>query len=252
VILIYSGALLLNDYCDRAEDLADRPNRPIPSGAASPRTVLLVAVLLHLLGPALAMTAGWAAGAAALLLSAAAALYDLAAKRHLLAGPVVMGLCRAGSVAVGAVAAAGTELPAPVLPALLTAFLYTLAITVVAARETRAGSPGTVLALPPTALAVGLGAGLYLLPALNLQALCLLPIALALVFVMLGARRVAAGTLPTPPFIGRMIREMILIQGAWCLLGLWGEGRGALVLAGALVILLRLSAGFAGKKFYGS
>lgn len=48
--LLYVGGMVLNDVCDAKIDAAERPQRPIPSGAASRRAALTLAVLLLALG----------------------------------------------------------------------------------------------------------------------------------------------------------------------------------------------------------
>ncbi|KKL67904.1 hypothetical protein LCGC14_2130300, partial [marine sediment metagenome] len=56
-LLFYAAGLIQNDYFDLAEDRRDRPDRPLPSGRVRPRTAIIVAVglmLLGLLGAALA------------------------------------------------------------------------------------------------------------------------------------------------------------------------------------------------------
>src|SRR6266567_8976267 len=47
-LCFYCHGLLLNDLADLAEDRRDRPNRPLPSGAASPGAVRMVCAVLAL------------------------------------------------------------------------------------------------------------------------------------------------------------------------------------------------------------
>ena len=49
-VCFYAAGLLDNDLADLAEDRAERPARPLPSGAASPRAVRGAAGLLTVLG----------------------------------------------------------------------------------------------------------------------------------------------------------------------------------------------------------
>ena len=42
-LLLYAAGLLWNDYFDFAEDLRDRPDRPLPSGRVHPRIAGVVA-----------------------------------------------------------------------------------------------------------------------------------------------------------------------------------------------------------------
>src|SRR6516225_6836668 len=47
-LCLYCHGLLVNDLADLAEDRRERPSRPLPSGAANVRTVLVVAIVLAL------------------------------------------------------------------------------------------------------------------------------------------------------------------------------------------------------------
>src|SRR6187402_3064887 len=57
-ICLYAAGLLDNDLADLREDRAERPQRPLPSGAANPRTVALAAAVLTGLGVLLAAMLG--------------------------------------------------------------------------------------------------------------------------------------------------------------------------------------------------
>jgi 4-hydroxybenzoate polyprenyltransferase len=108
---VYTGALALNDWADRAHDAATRPERPLPSGAVPAGAALALGLALVAGGVALAFAAGpaggWILGAVAVL----AVAYDLAARGPLV-GPLLLALCRAGNltagIALAASAAAGS------------------------------------------------------------------------------------------------------------------------------------------------
>jgi 4-hydroxybenzoate polyprenyltransferase len=99
-LCVYHGSLALNDWADRSHDAGTRPARPLPSGRISPRAASALALVLLLLGPALAALASpkaglWMAGIAAL-----ASTYNLSRRGPLL-GPLLLGTCRAGNLGVG-------------------------------------------------------------------------------------------------------------------------------------------------------
>lgn len=97
--LFYEGGMFLNDAFDREIDARERPERPIPSGAASARSVfavgfgLLAGGLALLLAAALLLQSGWRAIAAGALLALAIVGYDLHHKQ-VAWSPLVMGACR--------------------------------------------------------------------------------------------------------------------------------------------------------------
>lgn len=90
----YEGGMFLNDACDAAIDARERPERPIPSGRASARTVAGAGSLLLALGWAAFWWRGPEAGLAGLGLVAAIVAYNLHHK-GVAWSPVLMGACRA-------------------------------------------------------------------------------------------------------------------------------------------------------------
>jgi 4-hydroxybenzoate polyprenyltransferase len=97
--MIYLAGMALNDLADREEDARERPERPIPSGAVSPRAAALVGGSL-LLGGVLAAHRGgarWTGPALAAMVVA----YDFQLKRSAVIGPIAMGACRALSLLMG-------------------------------------------------------------------------------------------------------------------------------------------------------
>jgi 4-hydroxybenzoate polyprenyltransferase len=94
----YLAGMVWNDVFDMAEDLRDRPFRPLPSGRIFLRTAAVLGSILTLAGIALS----WLAGAAILgvVLAAAVLLYDAWLKRTPL-GPVGMAACRFLNVLMG-------------------------------------------------------------------------------------------------------------------------------------------------------
>lgn len=104
--LIYMAGMVLNDVFDHEVDAAERPERPIPSGAIQLGTARWLGFEMLLVGVALAWFAGWLAGntvsgVVATLLALAVIGYDAWLKRTPV-GPVAMGSCRTLNVLLGA------------------------------------------------------------------------------------------------------------------------------------------------------
>ena len=99
-LCVYHGGMVLNDWADRASDARTRPDRPIPSGAISPRAALAAGLGLELAGVALASLASPRSGLWVLAIAALAVLYDLAG-RGPLRGPLLLGACRALNLGLG-------------------------------------------------------------------------------------------------------------------------------------------------------
>jgi len=103
--MLYLAGMALNDLADREDDARDRPERPIPSGAVSPRAAALIGGSL-LLGGVLAARRGgarWTGPALAAMIVA----YDFQLKRSATLGPIAMGACRALSLLMGVEASRG-------------------------------------------------------------------------------------------------------------------------------------------------
>ncbi len=137
----YVGGMYLNDAFDREIDARERPERPIPSGAVSARTVLVVgfgllAVGLALLGAAAELAVASRVGTAllsGLTLCAAIVYYDVKHKGDRMA-PMVMALCRALLYVTAALTVSGAA-PGAVYAAAAASFCYTAGLTYVASRE---------------------------------------------------------------------------------------------------------------------
>ena len=136
-VCLYAGGVVLNDFFDRAVDAIERPERPIPSGRVSPTAAatigggLLIAGMLAAIG-ASARSAGVAAAIASFVL-----LYDARAKRHAIAGPMCMGVCRGLNLLLG-VSANGAALRAH-WPIGLLSVVYIAAVTAVSRGEVHGG-----------------------------------------------------------------------------------------------------------------
>src|SRR3954468_372622 len=101
-LCFYAAGLLMNDLADEAEDLRERPSRPLPSRAVGRRSVWMVMALLCVAGfGALAAGRQPAVLAAGGGLLAAIALYNWVTKGWPVIGAINMGLCRSFSLMLG-------------------------------------------------------------------------------------------------------------------------------------------------------
>lgn len=103
VVALYWAGMIFNDVADIAQDRRERPSRPLPSGAVSRRSAIWGGVILIVL--AFAMTAMISLVTLLVSMATAAAIlaYDLLVKKTIFA-PLAMGLCRGGSLLLGAAA----------------------------------------------------------------------------------------------------------------------------------------------------
>jgi len=100
-VCLYAGGVVLNDVMDRDLDARERPERPLPSGAASLQSASLLAAGLLLAGVALASLGSLASARIGVALACCVVAYDAALKRHAVAGPLAMGSCRALNLLLG-------------------------------------------------------------------------------------------------------------------------------------------------------
>lgn len=108
--MLYTAGMILNDVYDIEQDLAERPARPLPSGAISVSWARFLGYDLLILGAALAALAGWLnpladsvawrSAAIGIALAACVVLYDRILKHTPLA-PLAMGGCRFLNVLLG-------------------------------------------------------------------------------------------------------------------------------------------------------
>jgi hypothetical protein len=133
--MLYLAGMALNDLADRAEDARDRPERPIPSGAVSPRAAAIVGGSLLLVGTLVARRGGarWTGPA----LAATIVGYDFWLKRSATLGPVAMGACRSLSLLMGVEASRGGITRGGAEGALLLG-AYVAGLTLIARGETGA------------------------------------------------------------------------------------------------------------------
>ncbi len=269
-LCFYGGGLLLNDLADLEEDRRERPSRPLPSGAASPRAVRVILLLLFAAGLVLCWLVDLSTLAVGGALLAAVALYNLHTKRVPIIGAVNMGACRALSMLLGATAVSHGDLTIPLLmkgrldhllAGLTVLGAYIAAVTHLARFETRQSVPGSAKLLPALILTAGCavflsklqlakGVELFLRdrqPNPALVGLIIFIIALwsawSVAIILLRDR-----TAPVPPQIGQLIRLLLLFQAALCAASATMEGMSAAV----ILVLLWPIARVLGRWFYAS
>jgi 4-hydroxybenzoate polyprenyltransferase len=133
--MLYLAGMALNDLADREEDARERPERPIPSGAVSPRAAALIGGSLLLGGVLAARRSGarWTGPALAAMIVA----YDFQLKHSATLGPIAMGACRALSLLMGVEASRGAVTRRGTEGALLLG-AYVAGLTLIARGETGA------------------------------------------------------------------------------------------------------------------
>lgn len=139
-VCLYAGGVVLNDFFDRELDAVERPERPIPSGRVPARQAAALGTALLAGGVVAAAQGTSAAGAVAAAIALLVVLYDARSKRHALAGPVNMGLCRGLNLLLG-VAAVPAAL-AGNWPIALISVVYIAAVTTVSRGEVHGGKAG--------------------------------------------------------------------------------------------------------------
>ena len=93
MVLFYTAGMFLNDVCDYAIDLRERPERPLPMGIVSRSAATTTVVILFAIGSALLWLAGPRPFAAGLVLVAVIVVYDLWHKANPI-GPLIMAITR--------------------------------------------------------------------------------------------------------------------------------------------------------------
>ena len=137
---LYAGGIVLNDFFDRDLDAIERPERPIPSGRVAPSRAAALGGTLLVAGIAAAAQATSAALTVAAAIAGLVVLYDARSKRHPIAGPLNMGLCRGLNLLLG-VAAVPAAMSAG-WPIALISVVYIAAVTTVSRGEVHGGKTG--------------------------------------------------------------------------------------------------------------
>jgi hypothetical protein len=204
----YSGGLLLNDLVDIRTDSLERPERPIPSGMVRAEGVWLAALLLFLVGLGISAMGGFRSLKIGVALLMAIIAYNAGLKGMPVFGVVSMGICRSASVLLGA--AFTGAIPISAITASIVIGGYIAAVTEFARHETRRPVPQYARWLPVLALVMGLSVLL-----LNVISAALIALALAISGFWL-VRLSADIEPPIPVITGALLRNLLLIQAAFC------------------------------------
>lgn len=144
-LAIYAGGIALNDYYDFEIDRAERPDRPLPSGAVPRKLAGQLGGALLAIGLVLAALNGsWASLAVAGALVGCVLAYDMGLKRSAL-GPELMGGCRGLNLLLGMSQAPELGGPTAWLAAASMA-LFVAGVTWISRSETTTGRVRGVIA----------------------------------------------------------------------------------------------------------
>jgi geranylgeranylglycerol-phosphate geranylgeranyltransferase len=125
--VIGGGSNIINDYFDAPIDSINKPWRPIPSGIIKAKSAYIAAIILGLIGIAIAFTINYLAGLIALIAYILSYLYSYKLKRVLLVGNFVVALLASLSITYGGLASSsGIIKISDVVIATLFAFLLNL------------------------------------------------------------------------------------------------------------------------------
>jgi len=266
-LCFYMAGLALNDYADRAEDAYDRPDRPVPSGVVSPGAARAAGLFLLASGLGCCYALGTPALWLGVSLTVSIWVYTFYLKSVPGAGALVMGLCRAQNVALGALA---LPILHPMRPAVWIAALlmlvYIFTVTALARREAQPHYPGAEVWLPYGALLLGficfmpvmpesyharaafvavysLAGGCALWFGIRMQGFAMTPNLPA----ALARKEQIVDELPRR--IGQLIAVLLLIQSAFVLAAL--DGATGYLLAGLLLAAYPVNR-LAARHFYAS
>jgi 4-hydroxybenzoate polyprenyltransferase len=219
MLFLYMAGLILNDLMDFDQDLAERPERPLPSGTISRRAAQFAFLFCTLAAFALCSLPGRKAPLLmCLLVFLCVCLYNIALKGVRVIGPVSMGLCRGCSMLLGAAMFSGKlDDPIAIIIAVHTAVIAIALITMIADFETRKDIPVIAIWLPGIIVLGGLVAYRLSLPLnwRNTDYLFCLAGGTAVYLHGRTAMNIWRRRQVTPPDIGRMIGAHMFIQSAW-------------------------------------
>ncbi len=89
---LYGGGVVMNDVFDAALDKVERTERPIPSGLISRSEASALGITLLVIGIYFAFLVSDFSGLLALIIAAAALVYNKWSKHHVVLGPLNMGI----------------------------------------------------------------------------------------------------------------------------------------------------------------
>lgn len=231
---LYGGGVVVNDVLDAELDKVERPERPIPSGIISKTEAAWLGILLLSAGIGCAFLVSTFSGILALVIAAAALLYDKCAKHHSFWGPLNMGICRGLNLLLGL-----SIIPSQVGEYWFLASIpvvYIAAITMISQGEVYGGKKNTLFA---AAFLYGLAmAGILYVSFLRdemVTTLCFVALWAFMIFLPLRN----AIRQPQGKMIGKAVKAgvlaLILMNAAWA------SAFGVTYLALIIILLLPLS-----------
>lgn len=238
---LYGGGVVFNDVCDAKLDLVERPERPIPGGVISIRQAATLGIILLVTGIAFAFFTNRISGVIAVMIAAAALIYDRYGKHHAFAGPLNMGLCRGLNLLLGI----------SIVPAVLDTWwflaivpvIYIASITMISRGEVHGGNRITLYA---ACFLYSLVTGFILYFSLT-RGMVLMALIFLLPFAFMIFRPlITAITNPAGKNIGKAVKAGVL--GLILMNASWAAAFGAWYVALAIVLLLPLSL-WLGKLF---
>ncbi len=259
-LCMYCFGLVGNDLYDIEEDRAERPGRPLASGAVSIMPARLAAVFFLVAGLLLAWRINAAVFVAAACLGFTVLMYNTILKRNSFLGPLGVSSCRALSLFIGYLAAGtGTDYLKNMLHLCCIIWLvYFFAVSLVAYHETRKkvrmeaivllcavplswiiSAPFVSWAFYPVMLLKELNPSLIL----AFSATGIFTFIIAKNIITLIFKPEATGAISSS--VGELIANIVLLQAAGC--AFVGYPRQALI-----VMLLFIPAKILGKIFYSS
>lgn len=231
---LYGGGVVMNDVFDAELDAVERPERPIPSGLIPKASGAVLGLFLLFAGVLFAFLVSTVSGFLALVIAAAALVYDKWGKHHSFWGPLNMGVCRGLNLLLGL-----SIVPPQVEEYWFLAIvpiIYIAAITMISQGEVYGGKKSTLYA---AAFLYGLAmAGvLYVSFSQEQQVATFIFILLWALMVFLPLRKAIMH--PEGKMIGRAVKAgvlaLIFMNAAWA------SAFGVIYLALLIILLLPLS-----------
>jgi 4-hydroxybenzoate polyprenyltransferase len=211
---LYGGGVVFNDVFDAKLDAVERPERPIPRGIVTVAEASILGGILLSAGIVFAFFCNFYSGLTAMLIAAAALVYDKWGKHHPWLGPMNMGLCRGLNLLLGVSVYTGALMNTcwmAVVP-----ILYIASITMISRGEVHGGSKNILYAAVLFYLLV-IGAVIYI-AVLNGNVLWTLVFLAAFAWMIFKPLFVAIGN-PEAKNIGKAVKAgvigLILMDASW-------------------------------------
>jgi len=209
---LYLAGMVFNDVFDRAQDAAERPSRPIPSGRVSVRSATILGSCLMLTGVVSAALVCMVSLQVALALVVTILAYDSVLKRTPL-GPLAMGSCRFLNVLLGASMQPDwipSLLSLPQVAAAAGLGIYIVGVTLFARTEARV-SNRMQLAVAQLVMNLGFATLAWLVMRQPIVSPVAVPLAMLMVVAFtINRRSVEALRDPSPATVQGSIKVMLL------------------------------------------